>query len=172
MTNKNPFVKWVLHGIELPLHQNLIYLPSPTAILEQLLRAIWDAASQAAGLILPQIKLNLKLLHLFKLIPVSSVLHYISSSLLKSMSTELVMLSNHLILFRPLLLLPSIFSSKHGNTTNPNKVFWALTSLLLVVPTQLSTSLGGRSELFMNRKGNHGKVFKGKDERVLYRAHS
>ena len=35
----------------------------------------------------------------------------ISSSLLKSMSTELMMLSNHLILYRPLLLSPSIFPS-------------------------------------------------------------
>ena len=35
----------------------------------------------------------------------------ISRSLLKFMSIELVMLSNHLILCRPLLLLPSIFSS-------------------------------------------------------------
>ena len=34
-----------------------------------------------------------------------------SWSLLKLLSTELVMLSNHLILCRPLLLLPSIFSS-------------------------------------------------------------
>ena len=42
--------------MELPLHQNLIYWPSPTAALEQSLRAIWDAASQAAVLILPQIK--------------------------------------------------------------------------------------------------------------------
>ena len=61
MTNKKPFVKWVLHGIELPLHQNLIYWLSPTAALEQSLRAIWDAASQAAVLILPQIKLNSQL---------------------------------------------------------------------------------------------------------------
>ena len=35
----------------------------------------------------------------------------VSQSLLKFMSTELVMLSNHLILCRPLLLLPSIFPS-------------------------------------------------------------
>ena len=35
----------------------------------------------------------------------------ISQSLLKLMSIELVMSSNHLILFRPLLLLPSIFPS-------------------------------------------------------------
>ena len=35
----------------------------------------------------------------------------ISQSLLKLMSTELVMLSNHLILCRPLLILPSIFPS-------------------------------------------------------------
>ena len=34
-----------------------------------------------------------------------------SQSLLKLMSTELVMLSNHLILCRPLLILPSIFPS-------------------------------------------------------------
>ena len=40
--------------------------------------------------------------------PGSSVLLY-SQSLLKFMSTELVMLSNHLILCWPLLLLPSIF---------------------------------------------------------------
>ena len=35
----------------------------------------------------------------------------IFQSLLKLMSTESVMSSNHLILFRPLLLLPSIFPS-------------------------------------------------------------
>ena len=56
------FVKWVLHGTELPLHQNLIYYLSPTANLEQSLRAIWDAASWAAVLILSQIKLNSQLL--------------------------------------------------------------------------------------------------------------
>ena len=51
----------MLHGIELPLHQNFVYWLSPTAALEQSLRAIWDAASWAAGLILPQIKLNSQL---------------------------------------------------------------------------------------------------------------
>ena len=61
MTKKKPFVKWMLHGIELLLHQNLIYWLSPTAALEQSLRAVWDAASQAAVLILPQIKLNSQL---------------------------------------------------------------------------------------------------------------
>ena len=61
MTNKKPFVKRVLHGIELLRHQNLIYWLSPTAALEQSLRAIWDAASRAAVLILPQIKLNSQL---------------------------------------------------------------------------------------------------------------
>ena len=35
----------------------------------------------------------------------------ISQSLVKLMSTELMMSSNHLILYRPLLLLPSIFPS-------------------------------------------------------------
>ena len=64
---KKPFVNWVLHGIELPLHQNLIYWLSPTAALEQSLRVIWDAASQAAVLIWPQIKLshNSQVVHLF-----------------------------------------------------------------------------------------------------------
>ena len=48
----------MLHGTELSLHQNLIYWLSPTDTLEQSLRAIWDAASWAAVLILPQTKLN------------------------------------------------------------------------------------------------------------------
>ena len=61
MTNKKPFANWVLHGIELPLHQNLIHWLFPTAALEQSLRAIWVAASRAAVLILPQIKLNSQL---------------------------------------------------------------------------------------------------------------
>ena len=51
----------MLHGIELPLHQNLIYCLSPTAALEQSLRDIRDPASQAAVLIFPQIKLNSQL---------------------------------------------------------------------------------------------------------------
>ena len=51
----------MLHGIELPLRQNLIYWLSPTAALEQWLRAIWDSASQAAIFIWPQIKLNSQL---------------------------------------------------------------------------------------------------------------
>ena len=51
----------MLHGIELPLHQNLIYWLSPTAALEQSLRAIWDGAFQASVLILPKIKLNSQL---------------------------------------------------------------------------------------------------------------
>ena len=61
MTNKKPFLKRVLHDIEVPLHQNLIYCLSHTAAWEQSLRAIWDAASWAAVLILPQIKLNSQL---------------------------------------------------------------------------------------------------------------
>ena len=61
MTSKKPFVKWVLHGIELPLHQNLIHWPSPIVALEQSLRTIWHAASWAAVLILPQIKLTSQL---------------------------------------------------------------------------------------------------------------
>ena len=61
MTNKKPFLKRVLHDIEVPLHQNLIYCLSHTAAWEQSLRAIWDAASWAAVLVLPQIKLNSQL---------------------------------------------------------------------------------------------------------------
>ena len=39
------------------------------------------------------------------------VLHYLSWSLLKFMSIEAVMLSKHLVLHSPLLLLPSVFPS-------------------------------------------------------------
>ena len=51
----------MLCGIELLLLQSLIYWLSPKAALEKSLRAIWDAASRAAVLILPQIKLNSQL---------------------------------------------------------------------------------------------------------------
>ena len=44
-------------------------------------------------------------------IPGFSVLYHLSQNLLKLMPIELVMLSNHLILCCPLLLLPSIFPS-------------------------------------------------------------
>ena len=47
--------------IELSLHQNLIYWPSPTTSLEQSPRAIWGDSSRAAVLIFPQIKLNFQL---------------------------------------------------------------------------------------------------------------
>ena len=46
-------------------------------------------------------------------VPGSSVLHYLED-LLKFMSIELVMLSNHLILCCPLLLLPSIFPASES----------------------------------------------------------
>ena len=46
--------------------------------------------------------------------PQSSLLFTISPSLLRLMSTESVMPSNHLILCRPFLLLPSIFPSFRG----------------------------------------------------------
>ena len=51
----------MLNGIELPIHWNFIYWPSPAAALEQSLKAAWDAASWPAILILPQIKLNSQL---------------------------------------------------------------------------------------------------------------
>ena len=63
-TSRKPFVKWVLNCIELPLHQNLNGWTSPTPSLGQTLRAIWGATvSQAAVLILPQMKLNCQLSH-------------------------------------------------------------------------------------------------------------
>ena len=58
VTNRKPLVKGGLHGAELPFPQSLTQWPSPTAALEQSLRAVSDAASRAAVLILPQIKLN------------------------------------------------------------------------------------------------------------------
>ena len=63
MTSRKPFVKQVLDCPELPLHQNLIYWPYPTASLEQCLRAIWGAIFRAAILIWPQIKCNSQLSH-------------------------------------------------------------------------------------------------------------
>ena len=51
----------MLDFTELPLHQNLVHWPTPTACLEQSLRAPWGAVSQAVALILPQIKLNSQL---------------------------------------------------------------------------------------------------------------
>ena len=44
----------MLHGIELPLHQKPYILTFLHWRLEHYLRAIWDASSQAAVLILPQ----------------------------------------------------------------------------------------------------------------------
>ena len=61
MTSRKPFVKQVLDCPELPLHQNLMYWPSPTVSLEQSLRAIWGAISWAAILIGSQMKCNLQL---------------------------------------------------------------------------------------------------------------
>ena len=46
--------------------------------------------------------------------PGSSVLYYLSESLLKFMSIDLVMLFNHLIVCQPLLFPPSIFPSSKG----------------------------------------------------------
>ena len=51
----------MLNGIELHLHQNLLYWLSPSTSLEQFLRAIWGAVFWAVVLILPQIKLNSQL---------------------------------------------------------------------------------------------------------------
>ena len=61
MTSRKLFVRQVLDCIELPLHQNLIYWYSLTTSLEQFLGAIWSAISQAAVLILPQVKFNSQL---------------------------------------------------------------------------------------------------------------
>ena len=46
-----------------PSPKSRIYWPFPIASLEQFLRAIWGAVSQAVVLILPQIKLNSQLSH-------------------------------------------------------------------------------------------------------------
>ena len=64
---------------------NIVVVQSPSHV--QLFATPWTTAHQA---------------------PLSST---ISRSLLKSMSIELVMLSNHLIFCHPLLLLPSVFPS-------------------------------------------------------------
>ena len=62
----------------------------------------------------------------------------ISWNLLKFMSVELVMLSNHLILYRPLLLLPSIFPSI--------RVFSNESALQISLPKYWSFSLSPSNE--------------------------
>ena len=53
-TSKKPLVKEVLDCTELPLHQNLIYWPHPTAALEQSLRGIWGVVPWAASSFCPK----------------------------------------------------------------------------------------------------------------------
>ena len=117
----------------------IIYIQSfPSISLEQFLRAIWGAVSQAAVLILPQIKLNFNSQvvyfflswqpHTYSVQFSCSVLsdtlqfHGLqharfpypltnSQSWLILMSITLAMPPNHLIFCHPLLLLPSIFPS-------------------------------------------------------------
>ena len=59
-----------------------------------------------------------------------------SRSLLKLMSIELVMPSNHLILFCPLLLLPSIFPSSIRVFSNES--LWLISLLFLIYYTAVS----------------------------------
>ena len=62
----------------------------------------------------------------------------ISWSFVKLMSVELVMPSNHLILCRPLLLLPSIFPS--------NRVFFSASALFIRWPKYWSYSISSSNE--------------------------
>ena len=59
--------------------------------------------------------------------PVFPTLHYISRCLLKCISTETVIPSNHLILCRPLLLLPSVFPSIRVLGLNKFQLCWVST---------------------------------------------
>ena len=61
MTHKKPFVKRVLHCIELPLLQNLIYWLSPTATLEQSQSCLRCCFPAVSDLLLPQINLHSQL---------------------------------------------------------------------------------------------------------------
>ena len=81
-------------------HQNIIAVQSFRDV--QLFATPWNAARQA------------------------SLSFTISWSLLKFMSTESVILSNHLVLCRPLLLLPSIFPSIREFSTHFSRCVWKL----------------------------------------------
>ena len=61
MTSRNLLEKYVLGCMYSPFTKTLYIPASPAASVEQLLRAIWGTVSQAAVLILPQMKLNLQL---------------------------------------------------------------------------------------------------------------
>ena len=82
-----------------------------------------------------------------------------SQSLLKLMSIELVMSSNHLILCRPLLLPPSIFPSTRGSSNEsvlyirwPNTGISASTSVL-PMNTQVWSPLGWTGWISLQSKG-------------------
>ena len=57
VTSRKPFVKWLM-ALNAPFTKTVYTDLPPTASLEQPLRVSWGAASQAAVLILPQIKLH------------------------------------------------------------------------------------------------------------------
>ena len=72
----------------------------------------------------------------------------ISRSLLKHMSIELVMPSNHLILFRPLLLLPSVFPSiRVISNESALPIRWLKLSHYLLSKTTSATAHRPRSSI-------------------------
>ena len=111
VTSRNLLQNYVLDFIYFPFIKIYIYWSSPYC-LEQFLRAIWNIISWA--IILSSVQ-SLSCVRLFGT-PWTATLQVSLSitnswSLPKLMSIELVMQSNHLILYRSLLLLPSIFPS-------------------------------------------------------------
>ena len=91
------FITFFFSSVHLMLHSPLWTWPSISLwhiiIVVQLLSDVWLCNPVNCG------------------IPGFPVLHYMSRSLLKLMSIESVMPSNHVILHRLLLLLPSVFPS-------------------------------------------------------------
>ena len=80
-----------------------------------------------------------------------------SPYVLKLMSIESVMPSNHLILFRPLLLLPSIFPSIRIFSNQLDlrirwPKYWSFSFSITVRKDSMDMSLGGLQELVMGRE--------------------
>ena len=95
-----------VHGVA-GVGQNLATKPLPPLYLVMLMLGVVNSTFAVVQ--------SLSLVHLF-VVPwtaacQASLCFTVSWSLLKFMSTELMMLSNHLILCHPLLLLPSVFPS-------------------------------------------------------------
>ena len=92
------------------------------------------------------------------------VLHSLSQSLLRLMSIELMMPSNHPILCHPLLLLPSVFPSirvfsNMGNIQYSPAVFWSSLEPFASGRTREAAQGPGMKQMVPSWGGGDGREF-------------